>query len=534
MRFRAPLHPGALSANDVVVCAAALTGAAVGWVSRGDGASVWRVLAVAVGVTVLAALAVRALREVALRGESGVRRAVARLEQLAATGVVADIPPGSSGLALAVDAATVEVGQTLRSAFLQLDRTARSLEGQWHTMEAVAAEMGDTSEGSVVAANSAAHNADEVSWHMQGIAAATEELAATIREVSRHAVEASSVATAGAGQVNEAVATVTELQSASGAIGDILKLIGTIASQTQILALNAGIEAARAGDHGLGFAVVAEEVKRLARQTGLATDRVSTSVHDIDKGSGQVAAAIGSITATMRRVTDNQQAIAAAVEQQTATTSSIGEGAAGAADQATELAETVKSLTDAVRRTAYSGARARTAAGEMAALQSGLVTFLEGYRFERPEAVTEDASARERGVARVGSTTVVQDYVTGTDLNEWEYRGTWGHASGNLEADGTNSHSSMPDDTATFRFVGTRARLYTVTAPNHGRLGVRLDGGKETIFDAYSAERQVRVLCWESPLLEPGAHAFSVRVDCDRNELSRYFWINVDCVEVDD
>jgi methyl-accepting chemotaxis protein len=533
MGSRAPLHPGALTASDIVVCAAALTGAAVGWVSRGDGASGWRVLALVVAVTVLAALAVRALREVAQRGESGVRQAVARLEQLAATGVVADIPAGSSGLAMALDSATVQVGDTLSAAFLQLDRTARSLDGQWHSLEVVANEMGDTSEGSVVAANSAAHNADEVSWHMQAIAAATEELAATIREVSRHAVEASSVATEGAGQVNEAVATVTELQSASGAIEDILRLISTIATQTQILALNASIEAARAGSHGLGFAVVAEEVKRLARQTGLATDRVSTSVHDINQGSGQVAEAIGSITETMTRVTDNQQAIAAAVEQQTATTSSIGEGAAGAADQATELAESVKSLTDAVRRTAYSGARARTAAAEMAALESDLVTFLGGYRFERGELELQESSGPQ-GIVREGSTTVVQDFVTGTGLNEWEYRGTWGHASGNLEADGTNSHSSMPDDTATFRFVGTRARLYTVTAPNHGRLGVRLDGAKETIFDAYSPKREVRVLCWESPALEAGEHSFSVRVDCDRNELSRYFWINVDCVEVDD
>ncbi|MFI6929575.1 RICIN domain-containing protein [Streptomyces sp. NPDC050287] len=94
------------------------------------------------------------------------------------------------------------------------------------------------------------------------------------------------------------------------------------------------------------------------------------------------------------------------------------------------------------------------------------------------------------------------------------YAGGWGHASGETGGPyaGTNSYSNAAGDTATLSFVGTGVTLHGVTGPNHGIVGVSVDGGNESLVDEYSATRTGDVSIWSSPRLASGTHSIRVRV----------------------
>src|SRR5258708_9437133 len=132
--------------------------------------------------------------------------------------------------------------------------------------------------------------------------------------------------------------SVNGLLNAAQKIGDVVELINNIASQTNLLALNATIEAARAGEAGRGFAVVASEVKGLATQTAKATDEIATQIADMQGATRDAVTAIQNIGRTIGRIDEISTAIAAAVQQQGATTGNIatnGQQAAGGTDDVT-------------------------------------------------------------------------------------------------------------------------------------------------------------------------------------------------------
>ena len=206
-------------------------------------------------------------------------------------------------------------------------------------------------------ASHAASGATESTANLQAVAAATEEMNASIAEISRQVTHTSNTASEAVEIVDKTDNIVRSLNEAADKIGQVVTLIQTIASQTNLLALNATIEAARAGEAGRGFAVVAGEVKALSAQTAQATNDIAQQVGHVQAVSKEVAASIKQIMTTVDGIREAATAISVAVEQQNAVTAEIGRSVSEAASGSGIVSDAVEGVRS-VSGTTQEGARA--------------------------------------------------------------------------------------------------------------------------------------------------------------------------------
>ena len=290
-----------------------------------------------------------------LRSEQAENEARAEAEKRAAVNELAD----------SFEASVRGVVDAVASASTEVKAMAESVSGTAH----------DTKSNSTNVVSAAG----QASANIQTVASSAEELTASIDEINRQVTKSSKITAEAKSQAQATDQDVTSLVEAAERIGEVVSLIADIAEQTNLLALNATIEAARAGEAGKGFAVVASEVKSLANQTAKATDDISQQVASIQEATNGAATAIRGVGGTIGEINEIATTIASAIEEQGAATQEIARNVQQAAGGAKDVTSTIEVVAQSAEESGNAAGTMVEAANDLSKQAELLSAEVDGF-----------------------------------------------------------------------------------------------------------------------------------------------------------
>jgi len=243
------------------------------------------------------------------------------------------------------------------------------------TSSAMSRGAGETTE----LVDTAAQAANHTSGNVHAVAGAAEQLAASIREIAQQVAESTTGSTRAVEDVRRTYQLIEQLDTVAKRTVEVVDLIRSIAEQTNLLALNATIEAARAGEAGKGFAVVASEVKNLANQTAKATDDVQAQIEAMTSATASVVEAMRGVGGVIETVNSVASSISAAIEEQGAATRAISTNVSEAAHGVTSVSNSLTMVCDHATATGRASTEVAAAARDVGTQTERMRNEVSGF-----------------------------------------------------------------------------------------------------------------------------------------------------------